>query len=270
MCPVAGELGPAARHRRLIEATLPQLSADAVVSHVSAAVLHDLPVWASDLGTVHLTRPRTGGGGKRRRLVTMHTQPLAAADVGELAGIRVTSLERTVFDLARTLPFERAVAAGDRALAAGMALETVAEMLERGRRWRGVGRARRTASFIDGRAGSPGESVSRVRCAEFDLPTPDLQVEVVLPTGGIAYADFGWRDCMTIGEFDGLVKYERYRRPDESALDVLTREKRREDQLRSSGWQVVRWVWDDLRNFGPTADQLRAAFDRGQRFAASA
>ena len=153
--PTPEALLPAARHRQLIEATIPQLSADAAASYVSAAVLHDLPVRGEDLRTVHLTRPRTGGGGKRRNWVTLHAQPLEAADVTVVDGIQVTSLERTVFDLSRTLPYERAVAAGDRGLATGMSMEILTEMLERGRLWNGVSQARRTAAFIDGRAESP-------------------------------------------------------------------------------------------------------------------
>lgn len=268
--PDTEELGPSERHRRLLAATLPQLNTHAVISHTSAAVLHGLPVWSSDLKTVHLTRPRTGGGGKRRQLLTIHTQPLTAADLDMVDGIPVTSLERTVFDLARTLPFDRAVAAGDRALALGMALEIVAEMLERARRWTGVSKARRVAHFIDGRAESTGESVSRIRCADFGLPAPELQLPVTLPDGTTAYGDFGWPELMTIGEFDGRVKYEKLLRRGESAADVVVREKRREDLLRALGWQIVRWIWDDLMNFGPIAQQLLAAFERGRRFAVPA
>ena len=38
-------------------------------------------------------------------------------------GVPVTSLTRTVLDLARTLPLEQAVASGDRAMALGLAQE---------------------------------------------------------------------------------------------------------------------------------------------------
>lgn len=258
------------RHRQLIDGTVPQLSSDACVSYISAAVLHGLPIWADNMRTVHLTRPRTGGGGKRRDWVTMHAQPLQSADVTEIDGIPVTSLERTVFDLARTLPFDRAVAAGDRALALGMAAEVLAEMLQRGRRWKGIGKARRTAHFIDGRAESAGESVSRVRSAEFRLPSPQPQLPVRLPDGTTAYGDFGWPELRTIGEFDGRVKYQKLLRPGESASDVVVREKLREDMLRALGWQVVRWLWEDLSAFDPIARQLLAAFERGRRHAAMA
>jgi len=93
-------------HRDLIRATLPQLREEAVVSHVSAAVLHGLPVWSKALDRVHVTRNRSGGG-KRRTLVQVHALPLGEDDVTSLGGIPVTSLARTVLDLCRTLPSSR-------------------------------------------------------------------------------------------------------------------------------------------------------------------
>ena len=208
------------------------------------------------------------GGGKRRSIVRLHAQPLDAADLTVIEGIPVTSLERTVFDLARTLPFERAVAAGDRGLAIGMALDVLVEMLEPRRRWKGLNQARRSAAFIDGHAESPGESVSRVRCADFGLPAPQLQLPVALPNGTTVYGDLGWPEHKTIGEFDGRVKYEKLLRPGESAADIVVREKRREDMLRALGWQIVRWIWEDLYQFGPIHRQLIEAFERNRRYAA--
>ena len=254
------------RHHQMIKATAPQLRVGAVVSHVSAAVLHGLPLWEAGLDRVHLTRPRHGGGGKTRSLVRIHTSPLEPADITEIAGIPVTSLERTVFDLARTLPFDQAVAAGDRALALEMALDILAEMLERGENWQGIRQARRVAGFIDARAESPGESVSRVRCLELNLPAPELQVPVHDEAGVlVARCDFGWDEQRTLGEFDGKIKYGRLLQPGETVSDVVYREKRREDLLRDLGWQVVRWVWAELYHAGVIKERLERAFARGRR-----
>ena len=90
-----------------------------MVSHASAAVLHGLPTWSTAIDRVHLTRDRSGGG-RRRPVVHVHGAPLRAEDLAMLDGIAVTSLVRTVLDLARTLPMDQAVAAGDRALAVGL------------------------------------------------------------------------------------------------------------------------------------------------------
>jgi hypothetical protein len=37
-------------------------------------------------------------------------------------------------------------------------------------------------------------------------------------------------------------------------------EKRREDAIRDAGFRVVRWIWDDLADFGPTVARLLSAF----------
>ena len=79
------ETAPRVAHLRLLEATVPQCGPDAVVSHTSAAVLHELPVWREHLSRVHLTRDRHGGG-RARRWVQVHGMPLPASDVVELGG----------------------------------------------------------------------------------------------------------------------------------------------------------------------------------------
>src|SRR4051812_14977288 len=105
-------------HRKLIMATVPQLEDGAVVSHASAAVMHGLPTWTSAIDRVHVTRNRSGGG-RRRSIVHVNGAPLRSEDLTVVDGVPVTTLIRTVLDLARSLPMDEAVAAGDRALAIG-------------------------------------------------------------------------------------------------------------------------------------------------------
>lgn len=95
------------RHRQLIAGTWPILAGQAVLSHVSAAVLQGLPVWQLMLARVSVTRAAGGHGGRTRHLY-VRLAPLADAEVVELDGYRVTALERTAFDLARMLDYERA------------------------------------------------------------------------------------------------------------------------------------------------------------------
>ena len=61
-CAPARSLERREQHRRLIAATLRQTSVDAAVSHMSAAVLHQLPIWNNQLARVHITRDGSGGG----------------------------------------------------------------------------------------------------------------------------------------------------------------------------------------------------------------
>lgn len=114
--PTERELDPRVAHLRLLEATVAQCAPDAVVSHTSAGVLHELPVWREHLSRVHLTRDRRGGG-RARRWVQAHGVLLTDTDVVEVGGYRVTGLARTVVDLGCCLPLTQAVAAGDVALA---------------------------------------------------------------------------------------------------------------------------------------------------------
>ena len=78
------------RHLRLVEATCLLNAGDAVVSHLSAAVVHGLPL-ASTVSRVQLTRSGAAGG-KVRGAVHLYATTLDADDVVEVAGLRVTSL----------------------------------------------------------------------------------------------------------------------------------------------------------------------------------
>ena len=184
-------------HRRLIQATVPQLIDGSVVSHGSAATLHRLPVWSSAITRVHVTRP---GEGQRRPLLHLHCAALTSDDIVLVEGIPATSVARTVLDLARTLRMEYAVAAADRALCDGLDPQRLTEGLYRMRRWPGVRAARRAVAFADSRSGSVGESVSRVRIHLDGLPRPELQYEIRGPGGLlIATTDFAGRS----GELSG-------------------------------------------------------------------
>jgi hypothetical protein len=253
------------RHLRLVRATMPQLYPGAVLSHGSAAAMHGLPVWESELGRVHVTRSRSGGG-QRRSGLHVHVAPLLVGDIETIDGYPVTSIARTVLDQARTSPFQQAVALADRALALGLQSAELEEGLAQMARWPGVRKARRTCGFADGRSESVGESMSRVRFVEQELPTPALQYEVY--DGGdslIARSDFGWEERGTLGEFDGKIKYGRLLKPGQRVEDVVYAEKRREDALRDRGWQVVRWTWEDLARPEVIRDRLLRAFDRAER-----
>ena len=258
----ATELTVEQQHRRLIEATVPLLGDGAVISHSSAAVLHGLPIWASAVSQVHLTRDRMGGG-KNRTQVRVHGARLAPEDVTAIEGVAVTSLCRTVLDLCRTLPVEQAVAAGDRALGYGMVVEALEEALLRLGRSPGVRTAGRAIQLMDGRSESAGESVSRVRIISDGLPAPEPQLVVRSPNGTfVARVDFGWKEQQTVGEFDGKIKYGRLLNPGQRIEDVVAEEKKREDAIRDLGWKVVRWVWEDLYRPGVLRDRLQRAFMR--------
>lgn len=246
-----------ARHALVTAATMRELASDAVVSGPSAAVLHRLPLWRVSLERVHVSRPRRSGG-RKGRLVHVHPAPLDEDEIVMVGGLRVTSVARTVVDVARWLPFEQAVVVADHALhhhQVGRRLLVGA--LARAAHRPGNAAARRVIDFADAGSESVGESRSRVAIARARLPPPRTQWPVHDAKGTvIAYTDFGWPDHGSVGEFDGLAKYQELLRPGESAADAVVREKLREDRVRDQHLRVGRWIWSDLDDFRPVAGRL--------------
>jgi hypothetical protein len=233
---------------------------------MSAAVLHQLPIWNNQLARVHITRDGSGGG-KVRRYVHLHVAPLPATEVCEIEGQRVTTLARTVLDLLRTLTMEQSVPIGDAALRLGLRLEDLAELAGRCIGWRGMLRARRAMNFLDPRSESPGESYSRVVLHRIGVPAPTPQYEVWEREVLVGRVDFCWEEFRTLGEFDGRQKYGQLLKPGQTAADAVFEEKRREDALRDLGWQIVRWIWQDLYHPEDLRRRLERAFERGLRAA---
>jgi hypothetical protein len=254
-----------ARHILQIQAASRELAVDAVVSHISAAVLHGLRIWGVRLDRVHVTRRRRTGG-RCGALVHVHTAGLDPSEIVMIGGIAVTSLARTVADLARMLPFEQAVVFGDSAMfhrrPDRVEKADVLAVLDHEPRRPGTRAARRALEFASTLSESVGESRSRVAIAAAGLPPPVLQWEVHAAATGafVGRVDMGWPKYRTVGEFDGLVKYGRTLRPGQDIAEVLVEEKLREDALRDEDLRVVRWIWKDLTDFGPTAERLRSRF----------
>lgn len=260
-----GPRWPEVEHLLLVRSTLPRLAPGAVVSHLSAAVVHGLPVWNAPMARVQVTRDARAGGRISSR-VHVHVSPLHTGDVEDVDGVLVTSRARTIVDVALTLPFEQAVVVADGALADPLVGPALVAAMERAAGRTGIERARRVVAFADGRSGSAGESRSRVAMMRAGLPVPVLQWDVHSATGlWIGCVDFGWLELNTVGEFDGRVKYGRLLKPGQDPGDVVFAEKVREDAIRDVELGVVRWTWRDLRDFAPVADRLRRSYRRRSR-----
>jgi hypothetical protein len=149
--------------------------------------------------------------------------------------VPVTSLARTVVDMARSESFRNAVVVADAALRAGLDVDELHRACARTTGWPGAAAARRVVAFADAGAETPLESLSRVAFDRLALPAPEVQVEIWCDGRFEARVDFLWREHNLVGEADGRSKYE--------SVDVLYREKRREERLRGLGFEVVRWDW---------------------------
>lgn len=203
-------------HRLVIEAA--RVPGESAYSFESAAVLHDLPMLKPPLDRLHLTSMSEDAGYVRPRR-HLHSGPLPADDVTMIGSNTVTTLERTVFDVARTSPMllPGALAVIDAGLRRGADIDVLVEMSHR--RARGVSIFRKALEHADPLSENPGESWGRAQMIAAGLPVPRLQRNYFDDEGHIGRTDYDWRDLL-IGEFDGLVKYLKHRRPGETIEGV--------------------------------------------------
>lgn len=223
------------------------------VSHLSAAALWGVPLIGPPPPEVHVLGPASGGtrteNGFRR-----HGSEHRDLDIVERDGMLVTSLPRTLAELAASASFRDAVVALDWALTPSTgrrpkpsaSTDDILAAADRLGLARGRRRLDRALSFADGRSGSPGESVSRVTMLELGFPAPELQADFFDAHGFVGTVDFWWPEQNLIGEFDGVAKYvrEEFTRG-KSAAEVVIEEKNRENRLRAAdtGHGMTRWDW---------------------------
>lgn len=234
----------------------------AVASHQSAAILHgfDLLREPGD-GAVWLTRPpgRYRNGGVQG--VRFHSAAIPAEHVTRVLGVRVTTPARTVLDLARSLPYMEGVVVADSALHAGATTKAeLSAMLESCKGWPGTAGARYVLEFGDPRSESVLESAARVYFAQFGLPTPEQQANIVDDKMRfIGRVDFIWKSHKTIAEADGMGKYEN---PEKAREQI-----RRDIRLRAAGYKVVHFTWAELfGDPGSVLARIRKAFETPSSF----
>lgn len=179
--------------------------------------------------------------------------------VTEIGGQMVAGKIQTAVGLALTYDFPWAVAVMDRLLndkplpaeqrSHPVRKSQVAECIEllpSGAKRR---RAQRVLSFANGLGMYPGESLSRVHMANLGFPAPELQYRVMDELGLLAFVDFYWKDHALVGEFDGRGKYQKpeYMKG-KTAAQVVIEEKNRENRIRATGKNVVRWEWTEANS----------------------
>lgn len=255
---VWNDMDPDARYRAHVKAVAAQHGRDLVFSHGTAAALWRLP-WADRWpSVVHVTSEKAAGGRSNASLFR-HTVGLPEPSV-RIDGLTVTTLARTVVDVARTSSFAQAVVVADAALrrtthplrTVPMTNLTCDELLaELGSVpvRHGSAKARAVIAFADGDADRPGESLSRVSMRAAKLPKPELQTAILGASGRVWIVDFWWPAFNLVGEFDGKAKYSdpvylRGRTPRQALLD----EKDREDDIRAAGPRMSRWGWNLARS----------------------
>ncbi len=219
-------------------------SETATVSGISAAVLHGLPLLNHRLtGPITVTRRNHGA---RRAHVAVRRSHLRAEDVTTLHGLPVTTLKRTIQDLAENVELPELLAATEAALRQGGDITGLEAPLRHRRALRWV------SMHASARSESYAESWSKYVLYQHGFSFDWQQVSVFDERGRfVARCDFG-SELGLLGEFDGRIKYGEIAGSTEAAADAIMAEKERENRLRSLGWDVARWTWADLHD----ADRL--------------
>ncbi len=212
----------------------------AVLSHRSAAALHELR--ATSRTRIEVTV--AGRTGRNHRGIQVHrSTTLTPGDITTVANIPVTTIARTILDLATVLP-RRAV---ERAMDQAEILEALdgralADQVDRNRT---LPAARLVRSILERhragttptRNGFEERLLALVRAAK--LPDPEVNAWVIPPDGGSALCvDFLWRQQRVIIETDGFATH--------GTRQAFEGDRRRDQLLTLAGWRIVRITWLQL------------------------
>lgn len=207
---------------------------DTAIVGGSAGRLHEfwLPELPDEIEVATYTPPRKPHQMARtkRAEIRSHRRLIAADEVMLLGGLPVTTPARTWRDLAARLSLPDLVAAGDSALRAGMSIEELALVVARGKRMRGIVRARQAIGLLDARSRSRPES--HLRCAVAPLKLPFLVNEPVHRDAGgwLAEPDLALVNAKLALEYQGI---------DHADPDRMRRDLTRFADLRAEGWLVL-------------------------------
>lgn len=205
---------------------------DSFLSHYSAAYVHGfLP---RPDGPVHVTTPRHRG---RPRGIAVHTSlRLEPPDTTHRHGLRITSVARTLIDLAEVAAPRHLERALETALAQKRTTDRQLRALigrSPGRRGAAILKALLDFRGDDGYARSRAEDVTRRLCRTGDLPQPRSNVMVA------GYeVDFAWPPQRIVLEVDSWAHH--------SGRDQFEYDRRKTAGLQAAGYTVMRVTWRQL------------------------
>lgn len=257
------------RHLLLVRAASHERP-DAVVSHHSAAVLHDLPLpthapeWVAMTTNHGVTTANLGG------LSRLEPGLLPDDHKASARGMPVTGIARTLCDCLRSLSLPDAFAMVDAALGRGLVTVDEIEKVRRTQfRWPGVTRVDLGLSLHDPVRETWLESTGLTDLWLHGIPLPQCQVSVFGVVGEfLGRPDAIWRKHAVALELDGRGKYLSGVAADLPVSEVASTvaaaviaEKLREDSLRSPGLFVVRADSHEAsQDIAAVARRLRDAF----------
>lgn len=244
-------INPVERERHRVCA-LAKLHPTWVFAGVSAAAMHGLSVSYGLLGRVHLACGRNARARNTRHYIR---HVIDKDDCVLIDGVRVCSLERTVFDCTRSYGFDHALAIADSALRVSeKTRDWFVEAFGRySRNHRNAWRPAEIMALADSRAESGGESLARAQMIQNGYMLPELQKKLHNPLNDSESfrVDFFWKlgSGNVAGEMDGREKYVNPAMTGgRSAVDILADERVRESLVTSYNVRVMRFSYKDVRN----------------------
>ncbi|MBW4041166.1 MAG: hypothetical protein HIU86_03430 [Acidobacteria bacterium] len=212
-----------------------------VFSHMSAAVLHGLPVLRSGLARVHTTVPAASLRG--RDGVAGHVFPLLDSEITWCGPLQTTAIGRTVVDVAGALPFGEGLMVADAALRSGVRRDLLEQAVALAGPRQSGQRIGNVVAVAHPGAESANESMSRAGMIRFGFEPPELQHELRDADGFVAALDFFFRRFRVGGEADGMKKLLDPAIATRGAGRALVQEKRREDRVLPLVRSLARWGW---------------------------
>jgi very-short-patch-repair endonuclease len=208
----------------------------AVLSHRSAAV-----VWRIVRRDGVLVEATTPVARRRRSGLILHTADLAPDEVTLHRGLPVTTVPRTLLDIAAVLPRRRLERALDEAevLRLGDALP-LRHLVERHAGRRGVETLRGLLDdAVIGSTATRSELEDRFRALvdEAGLPRPRVN-HTVQVRGRLFELDCAWPSQRIAVELDGHVFH--------GTRSAFERDRARDRMLQAAGWRVIRITWRQL------------------------
>jgi hypothetical protein len=221
----------------------------AVLSHQSAALHWGIHITSRTRIDVTVPRYR-----RRRPTIQFHESTLPCDELTSLNTVAVTTVTRTLFDLAAVLPAHRLEAAINQAEVNRLGDPvSLGELLERYPHRRGVAALRAIlARNLVGtqRTRSPLEVRFLAFLDAHDLPRPTVTNERMEVGDHAVEPDCLWRRQRVIAELDG----DRFH----STSRDRASDRQRDRVLAGAGWRVVRITWDDIHARGTSlASDLR-------------
>ncbi len=229
--------------------------ASAVASHVTAARVHGIEV-PQPTRAEHVTVTRAQRRRNRREL-HFHSRPLGLGEVERHGVAAVTTVARTLADLAAAVDRLDAVWALDDALRRKLCRESdVLTAIERWRGGAGCLRARVRVGEADGIAESFLETAGRLALADRGVPLPIPQYELRTPDGiVVARLDGAYLREKVALEYDGADTH--------GLPEAVFRDRWRQNWLPELDWTILRFTyWDVMRDTDRFAAKVQRTLDR--------